>query len=83
MRTAYAIAIAGSLLAGAPALAADIDWTKVDQAFGKKGADQPGDIHKYGLPRSDLHVTLDGGPSSRPLRSVAGSPSSRWATPRW
>jgi hypothetical protein len=61
MRTALAVAIAGSLLAGAPpALAADTDWSKVDQALGKKGADQPGDVHKYGLPRSDLHVTVDG-----------------------
>jgi hypothetical protein len=60
MRTAFAVAIAASLLAGAPALAADIDWNKVDQALGKKGADQPGDVHKYGLPRSDLHVTVDG-----------------------
>ena len=40
--------------------AADIDWSKVDQALGKKGTDQPGDVHKYGLPRSDLNVTLDG-----------------------
>ena len=45
-----------------PALApaADIDWSKVDQAMGKKGADQPGGVHKYGLPRSDLSVTVDG-----------------------
>jgi hypothetical protein len=32
----------------------------VDQAFGKTGADQPGDVHKYALPRSDLQVTVDG-----------------------
>ena len=42
------------------AAAADIDWSKVDQALGKKGADQPGGVHKYGLPRSDLSVTVDG-----------------------
>ncbi|HEY0800329.1 MAG TPA: DUF1259 domain-containing protein [Steroidobacteraceae bacterium] len=40
--------------------AADIDWSRVDQAIGKKGADQPGGIHKFGLPRSDLNVTVDG-----------------------
>jgi hypothetical protein len=40
--------------------AADIDWSKVDQALGKKGADLPGGVHKYGLPRSDLQVTVDG-----------------------
>jgi hypothetical protein len=44
----------------ASASAADIDWTRVDKAVGKKGAEQPGGVHKYGLPRSDLTVTLDG-----------------------
>jgi Domain of Unknown Function (DUF1259) len=42
------------------ASAAEIDWSKVDQALGKKGSDQPGGVHKYGLPRSDLTVTVDG-----------------------
>jgi protein-tyrosine-phosphatase len=42
------------------AVAADIDWSKVDQALGRKGSDLPGGVHKYGLPRSDLHVTVDG-----------------------
>lgn len=42
------------------AAAADIDWSKIDQAIGKKGADLPGGVHKYGLPRSDLQVTVDG-----------------------
>lgn len=42
------------------ATAADLDWSKVDQALGKTGLDLPGGVHKYGLPRSDLHVTLDG-----------------------
>ena len=41
-------------------MAAPIDWTQVDQAIGRKGADQPGGAHKYGLPRSDLTVTVDG-----------------------
>jgi len=40
--------------------AADIDWSKVDQALGKKGTEQSGGVHKYGLPRSDLSVTVDG-----------------------
>src|SRR6516162_4929681 len=42
------------------ATAAGIDWSKVDLALGKKGSDQPGGVHKYGLPRSDLNVTVDG-----------------------
>jgi hypothetical protein len=39
---------------------AETDWKKVDEALGKTGAQQPGDVYKYGLPRSDLHVTVDG-----------------------
>src|ERR1700681_1716482 len=44
-----------------PALAkaADIDWKKIDAALGKTAA-VSGEVHRYGLPRSDLHVTLDG-----------------------
>ena len=41
------------------AKAADIDWKKVDAALGKTAA-VSGEVHRYGLPRSDLHVTLDG-----------------------
>jgi Domain of Unknown Function (DUF1259) len=40
--------------------AADIDWSKVDQALGKPGTNQPGGVHKYGLPRADLKITVDG-----------------------
>ena len=42
------------------ASAVDIDWSKVDQALGKPGTNQPGGVHKYGLPRSDLKITVDG-----------------------
>ena len=41
------------------AKATDIDWKKVDAALGKTAA-VTGEVHRYGLPRSDLHVTLDG-----------------------
>ena len=34
------------------------DWSGVDAAFGQKGAAQPGDVMKYGFPRSDLRVTV-------------------------
>jgi hypothetical protein len=44
----------------ASASAADMDRSRVDQALGKKGTDQPGGVHKYGLPRSDLSVIVDG-----------------------
>jgi hypothetical protein len=48
------------LAATLPATAAEMDWSKVDQALGKTGTAQPGDVHKYALPRTDLHVTVDG-----------------------
>jgi len=32
-------------LAGASVRAADTDWSKVDQALGRAGADQPGGVH--------------------------------------
>ena len=44
----------------ASASAADTDWQRVDQALGKKGADVTGGVRRYGLPRSDLNVTVDG-----------------------
>ncbi|MTV18569.1 MULTISPECIES: DUF1259 domain-containing protein [Bradyrhizobium] len=36
-----------------------IDWQKVDDTLGRKPA-VTGDVHRYGFPRSDLAVTLDG-----------------------
>jgi hypothetical protein len=37
----------------------EIDWAKVDAALGKTASVQ-GEVHRYGIPRSDLQVTLDG-----------------------
>ena len=59
-RIATFIAGIGAVVLSAGANAADIDWTKVDQALGKPGANQPGGVHKFGLPRSDLKITVDG-----------------------
>jgi uncharacterized protein DUF1259 len=36
------------------------DWKPVEQALGKAGAVQPGDVYKVSLPRSDLKVTVGG-----------------------
>jgi len=52
-------ALGAALLLSLPAHAADIDWNKVDAALGKTAA-VSGEVHRYGLPRSDLRVTLDG-----------------------
>jgi hypothetical protein len=42
------------------AVAADVDWSKVDRALGKPSTSQPGGVHKYGLPRTDLKIIVDG-----------------------
>ena len=39
--------------------AQDINWQQVDDVLGRKPA-IAGDVHRYGFPRSDLSVTLDG-----------------------
>ncbi|QPF87465.1 DUF1259 domain-containing protein [Bradyrhizobium genosp. L] len=39
--------------------AQDVDWQKVDDTLGRKAA-VAGDVHRYGFPRTDLAVTLDG-----------------------
>src|SRR4029077_19855964 len=46
-------------LSASAATAEEIDWQKVDDAIGRKAA-VSGDVHRYGFPRSDLVVALDG-----------------------
>ena len=41
------------------AAAQEIDWKKVDDMFERKPV-VSGDVHRYGFPRTDLTVTLDG-----------------------
>jgi len=43
------------------------DWKPVEQALGKAGSMQPGDVYKVSLPRSDLLVTVDGIQVKAPL----------------
>src|SRR5262245_52589724 len=52
----------GVLAAPGLALAADPDWKAVEQALGKSGQLQPGDVFRIGMPRSDLTVTVKGVP---------------------
>jgi hypothetical protein len=60
MRATKTIAFATlSLLWAAQATAAETDWSSVDTILTRKGA-VSGDVHRYGLPRSDLNVSLDG-----------------------
>jgi biotin operon repressor len=58
-RIGVVVALA-SLSVSAWSLAAEPDWSRVGQALGKSGAVQAGGIYRVGLPRTDLHVTLDG-----------------------
>ena len=53
---AIPVVLAGLTL---PAGAQAIDWQKVDAALGRS-ATVTADVHRYGFPRSDLAVTLDG-----------------------
>src|SRR5215216_3031298 len=60
MRTIVPLLFSGAVVALASAATAqEIDWQKVDDAFGRK-ATVSGDVHRYGFPRSDLQVTVDG-----------------------
>ncbi|MDP9361187.1 MAG: DUF1259 domain-containing protein [Acidobacteriota bacterium] len=36
------------------------DWNDVEQAIGRAGSIQPGDVYKVSFPRGDLAVTVDG-----------------------
>ena len=61
----YAVVLFGMVVAcGMPvvARAADPDWKAVEQALGKTGQMQPGDVFRIGMPRTDLSVTVKGVP---------------------
>jgi hypothetical protein len=52
------------------ASAQEIDWKKVDEALGRTAAVSD-DVHRYGFPRTDLQVTLDG-VTIRPTLALGG-----------
>ncbi len=61
----YAIAslwVVAIVVAPVTARAADPDWKMVEQALGKSGQMQPGDVFRIGMPRTDLAVTVKGIP---------------------
>jgi Domain of Unknown Function (DUF1259) len=71
MRTVAPLLVAVTTLTfAAAANAQEIDWKKVDEALGRSGA-VSGDVHRYGFPRSDLQVTLDG-VTIRPALALGG-----------
>src|SRR5690242_1765476 len=58
-------------IANAQAQSQAIDWQKVDDAIGRKPAAVVGDAHRYGFPRTDLNVTLDGA-TIKPALALGG-----------
>ncbi|MBR1127014.1 DUF1259 domain-containing protein [Bradyrhizobium iriomotense] len=59
MRKTISALLAISACFIATARAQEVDWQKVDDALGRKPS-VAGDVHRYGFPRTDLTVTLDG-----------------------
>jgi hypothetical protein len=69
LRVVLTLALAtGLLMAGVQAIgqasstpgASAQDWKAVEAAMGRPGQAQPGDVMKFGMPRKDLHVVLNG-----------------------
>ena len=71
MRAVYVLAICAAATFGTTASAQEIDWKKVDEALGRSPAAVAGDVHRYGFPRTDLNVTLDG-VTIRPALALGG-----------
>ena len=83
MRIFAMLLLSGAIVSSVTAAGAqDIDWQKVDAAFGRKPA-VTGDVHRYGFPRSDLTVTLDGVIINRRWPSAAGSRSNPCTAKSW
>ena len=70
MRAIQVLAICAAATTCTAASAQEIDWNKVDEAIGRSAA-VSGDVHRYGFPRTDLQVTLDG-VAIRPALALGG-----------
>jgi hypothetical protein len=58
---ALALVLAATRVASAQAAAAPAsDWSAVEQALGRKGASNPGEVIKFSFPRSDMSVSVAG-----------------------
>lgn len=60
----FAFAVVGIgfafMLLASETRADEAKWRPVAEALGMAGTEMPGGVYRVGLPRSDLHVTLDG-----------------------
>jgi hypothetical protein len=70
MRAVQVLAICAVATISTAVHAQEIDWKKVDEAIGRSAA-VSGDVHRYGFPRTDLEVTLDG-VKIRPTLALGG-----------
>src|SRR5215468_2191731 len=59
MRGLISFLAVGTVIVSTLANAQEVDWQKIDDALGRKPA-VSGDVHRYGFPRTDLSVALDG-----------------------
>jgi len=70
MRAFRLLTLCAAVAGATAANAQDVDWQKVDTAMGRGGA-VTGDVHRYGFPRTDLQVTVDG-VTIRPSLALGG-----------
>src|SRR5438094_619458 len=62
MRTIVFLGLVAIVAAPVTARAADPDWKMVEQALGKSGQLQAGDVFRIGIPRTDRTVAVKGVP---------------------
>ncbi len=65
VRTFFFVLLAGTAaipVAHSQAAGDSSGWQSVEGALGRSGSVLPGDIYKAGIPRSDMHVTVEGIP---------------------
>src|SRR5262249_463359 len=63
LRSSSSLPFLISIALAPAALAAPVDsttWEAVDKTLGRAGRVLPGEVHRYGWPRSALHVTVGG-----------------------
>jgi len=58
-------------IAGVASTAAPSAWAAVDQAIGRKGAEQPGGVYKYSFPRS-VAISINFEPTGAGKAAVTG-----------
>ena len=62
MRLGYVGACVCALVSMATVHAAEVDWGRVESTLGRTASVQPDGVHRFGFPRTDLNVTVDGVP---------------------